>query len=92
MAKDKVGTNPERYENSPQENYKNSEIVTGKEYIVVCKRNASHEVYVGGELLRFEANIHNPVYPEKYSKGVPESIINHPDFQSAIQYFTIIEK
>ena len=92
MAKNKVGEASAGYQNSPQENYKNSEIPVEKQYIVVCKRNASHEIYVGGELLRFEANTHNPVFPEKYVKGVPGRIISHPDFQKSINYFTVIEK
>lgn len=92
MAKNKVGEDEKTYKNTEEEIYKNSEIDKKKKYIVVYKHNSSMEIYVGKEFLRFEANINNPVYPDKYKDGLPESIISHPDFIKQKKYFTVIEK
>jgi hypothetical protein len=89
MAKKYPNKDDSTFENSDEANFKQSE---GKRYNVVYKDNASMEITVGGELLRFEAHKLNPVHPEKYKDGVPESVINHPDFKWTNKYFTITEK
>jgi hypothetical protein len=73
-------------------NFRNSDIPNEKKYIVVHKFNSPIEIYIGREFLKFEAHTPNPIYPEKYQDGLPESIINHPDFQAAAKNFTVIEK
>ncbi len=61
-------------------------------YDIRFKHNRSFELLVGRELLHFRANGINPWHPDKYSKGVPGSIVDHPDFQKSKEYFTITKQ
>ena len=73
---------------------KKSTIETSKEnlYNVIFRDNRSFEMTVGNEFFRFEPHITNPVLPEKYKNGVPESIISHPDFKIKKDYFNVFKK
>jgi hypothetical protein len=62
-----------------------------KKYSVTYKLNSSTEIIVGGVLLKFVAHKRNPVYPENFSNGVPESIVNHKDFLPSKKYFVVTE-
>jgi hypothetical protein len=75
--------------------FKNSEAVlyqASPKFNVIHRENCSLEITVGRELLRFEAHGINPVWPEKYKKGLPKEIIEHPDFQTAKKYFTVVKQ
>ena len=61
-------------------------------YNVIFRDNRSFELTVGREFLRFEPHVTNPVVPEKYKNGVPESIISHPDFKIKKDYFNIFKQ
>lgn len=58
-------------------------------YDVTYRSNKSFELHVNREVLRFEAGIVNPVSPIEYKKGVPESIINSPEFKVQSQFFNV---
>ena len=77
----------EVFANSDGANYKQSDPM----YDITYRLNGSMEIYVAGQLLKFEAHVRNPVFPEQYQKGVPGAIVNHPDFQSVKKYFTVSE-
>lgn len=92
MAKSKIGTEPEgeKFEATrTTPNFKGG--LVEKKYTVYFKQNRPYEVYVGRELLRFDPCGINPVSPAKYRKGVPESVVMHPDFISEMQNFTVRE-
>lgn len=91
MAKNKYPKDggDEKFENSEGSNYKQSDV---SRYNVINRENSVMEVTVGRELLRFEAHGINPVSPEEYKDGLPRELVEHPDFQSAKKYFTIVER
>ena len=62
-----------------------------KTYKVIFRENRTHELFVGVEKIIFAPNGVNPIFPEKYTKGLPHSVISHVDFQSQKSYFTIVE-
>lgn len=78
---------PSTFENSSPSNYQQSE----KKYSVRYRFNGSMEIYVGTNRIKFEAHKTNPVFPSEYSDGIPESIVNHPDFQSQKKYFSVTQ-
>jgi hypothetical protein len=76
------------YNQGMEPNYKQSE----KLFDVSFRENRVYEIYIGREFFRFEGQRANPVLPECYSGGVPETIVNHPDFKIHSNRFNIIEK
>lgn len=66
--------------------------VRKKVYSLLVRENAPFECFVGGQKMMFRARGLNPFFPEKFSDGVPESIVNHPDFSELKKYFVITEK
>lgn len=70
-----------------KEIYKQSE----KKFNVMFKSNRRFELHVNREVLIFEGRKLNPIYPEKYREGIPENIINKPNFQTHKKYFNVME-
>ena len=62
-----------------------------KLFKVIFRENRTHELFVAGEKLIWGPNSVNPIFPEKYNKGLPERLINDRDFKSQESYFTIVE-
>jgi len=95
MKKEKYPKDDKTFKQSEEKVYKQSERL----FKVVFKQNRSAEVFIPTtrEDLRFEAHIENPIFPlgkdgkPKYKDGVPESVINDPDFQSIAKNFNIME-
>jgi hypothetical protein len=87
--KEKAETNgtADAYMGAEPANFKQSERL----YTVRFIQNRKYELKVGREILIFHGGIINPIFPEKYQKGVPESIISHPDFAKAKSMFAITE-
>lgn len=63
-----------------------------KLFNVTFRENRTFEVRVRRETIRFEGGRMNPVFPEKYRDGVPESVLNTDEFQSQIKFFNITER
>jgi len=92
MGKMRFPSKEKKYENTPEANFKNSEVKESNKFNVIYKQNGSMELTVGRELLHFEAHKTNPVFPAKYKDGLPKEIIEHPDFQTAKNYFIVTKK
>ena len=90
IKNNKVGEDVETFKNTKTDNiYKQSEIKTEDLYRVVFKQNRSFELFVNNEKLIWNSHGINPIYPEKYINGLPESIINDKDFKVAQKYFSV---
>lgn len=100
MAKEQdgnmVGQDEKTFPDLSQEDnstLKPSEENPGREalYPVIFKEDRTFELYVAGERIVFSSRTRNPIYPEKYAEGLPDSILNHPDFKSHSQYFNVVK-
>ena len=63
-----------------------------KMYNIVFRQNRTMEVRIKGETIRWEPNGKNPVWPLRFQDGIPESTLNHKDFNYHKKYFVITEK
>lgn len=92
MSKNKVGENLETFENTKiNETYKQSEIKSENLYRVIFKQNRQFELFINNEKIIWTSNGINPAFPDKYKNGLPESIINNPDFKTNQKYFTVVK-
>lgn len=81
-----------KYKGTREDKFKQSKEIKDNLYNVRFKSNRSTEILVGRELLMFRAGEINPWHPEKYSKGVPDNIINHADFIKASSRFAVTKQ
>jgi hypothetical protein len=93
MAKNRVGE-PQAADvgRTDPANFQNSDIPKKRKYIVVHKFNCPLELNIGGVEIKFEPHGRNPIFPAEFKDGIPDTIINHPDFISAADNFVILEK
>lgn len=56
---------------------------------VVFKEDRAFELFVGGERILFMGRRPNPVWPAKYADGLPDRVLDHPDFKTHANYFNV---
>jgi len=79
-------------DNEGQDPKQDSKKKTTKRYNALNKQNAPIEIFINREMIKFDAHGLNPVYPKRYSAGIPAETIEHPDFKSVSKYFSVTEK